>query len=154
MEANGQATKTSSVFRMECAVRVNVRASAKTLWSLLTNAKDFPRWNSTVTSVDGDIAVGSKLALRVPIAPNRVFRPKVTELVPEQRMVWSDGAAPMFHGLRVFTLTPREDGSTDFAMVETFRGVMLPLIKGSLPDFRAPFEQYAADLKREAEKRN
>jgi hypothetical protein len=31
--------------------------------------------------------------------------------------------------------------------------VMLPLIKGSLPDFGPSFEQYAADLKREAERR-
>ena len=46
----------------------------------------------------------------------------------------------------------RTDGTTDFSMVETFDGIMLPLIKGSLPDFAPPFEQYAADLKREAEK--
>jgi hypothetical protein len=38
-------------------------------------------------------------------------------------------------------------------MVEVFRGLMLPMIKGSLPDFGPPFEQYAADLKREAEAR-
>jgi hypothetical protein len=137
---------------MECAVAVNVRAAPATIWALLTNAADFPRWNSTIKSLEGDIAVGKKLALRVTVAPERVFKPKVTELVPEQRMVWSDGAAPMFKGVRVFTLSGRPDGSTDFSMVETFSGVMLPLIKGSLPDFGPPFEQYAADLKREAEK--
>ena len=45
----------------------------------------------------------------------------------------------------------REDGTTDFAMVEVFAGVMLPLIKSSLPDFAPVFERYAGDLKREAE---
>lgn len=84
-------------------------------------------------------------------APGRVFKPKVTELEPEKRMVWSDGAAPMFKGIRTFTLAPKGDGTTDFTMVEVFAGVMLPLIKGSLPDFGPPFEQYAADLKRAAE---
>jgi hypothetical protein len=106
-----------------------------------------------VKSIEGDIALGSKLALRVPIAPDRVFRPKVTELVPEKRMVWSDGMAPMFKGTRVFELKEGAHGTTEFSMVETFAGVMLPMIKGSLPDFGPPFEQYAADLKREAEKR-
>ena len=33
-----------------------------------------------------------------------------------------------------------------------FNGIMLPMIEGSLPDFGPPFEQYAADLKREAER--
>jgi hypothetical protein len=67
-------------------------------------------------------------------------------------MVWSDGVAPMFKGVRTFTLSGRDDGSTDFSMVEVFTGVMLPMVKGSLPDFGPAFEQYAADLKREAER--
>ena len=103
-------------------------------------------------AIDGDIAKGNKLALRVP-ASERTFTPKVTELVPERRMVWSDGVMPMFKGERTFTLTPLEDGTTEFSMVEVFSGVMHPLIKGSLPDFGAVFEQYAAELKREAERR-
>lgn len=150
----GKATKKASTFHMECAVGIHIRAAPAKIWKLLTNAADFPRWNSTVTSLEGNIALGNKLALRVPIAPARVFKPKVTELVADKRMVWSDGAAPMFKGVRVFTLAARPDGTTDFSMVETFDGVMLPLIKGSLPDFGPPFEQYAADLKREAEKRD
>jgi hypothetical protein len=36
---------------------------------------------------------------------------------------------------------------------EVFSGVMLPMIKGSLPDFAPSFEAYAEDLKREAEAR-
>lgn len=47
----------------------------------------------------------------------------------------------------------RQDGSTDFAMEERFPGLMLPLIRGSLPDFRPVFERYALDLKRESEQR-
>jgi len=66
--------------------------------------------------------------------------------------VWSDGFAPMFKGVRTFTLAPNPDGSTAFSMVEVLSGVMLPMIKGSLPDFGPTFEAYAADLKREAER--
>jgi hypothetical protein len=36
-------------------------------------------------------------------------------------------------------------------MKEEFSGVMLPMIKGSLPDFAPVFEAYAGDLKRAAE---
>ena len=60
--------------------------------------------------------------------------------------------APMFTGVRTYTLTPKDDDSTDFFMSEVFSGVILPMIAGSLPDFGPTFEQYAADLKLEAEK--
>ena len=144
--------KKTSTFRLECRVTINIHATPEKLWTLLTNAADFPRWNSTVTSIKGSIAQGQKLELRVPIS-DRTFSPKVTELVPAKRMVWRDGMAPMFKGERTFTLTPRADGTTDFEMVEVFSGVMLPMIKGSLPDFGPVFDRYALDLKKEAEGR-
>ena len=61
------------------------------------------------------------------------------------------GFAPIFKGVRTFVLTPRNDGSTDFVMEERFSGLILPLVKGSMPDFGPVFERYANDLKREAE---
>ena len=65
-------------------------------------------------------------------------------------MTWSDGFAPMFKGVRTFELTAT-DGGVEFRMAEVFSGLMLPMIKGSLPDFVPIFEQYAADLKTAAE---
>jgi len=146
-----KATKTASTFRMECAITIAIAAPAERIWSLLTTAAEFPRWNSTVTSVGGTIALGEKLALVVPASPTRTFKPKVTAFEPNRAMTWSDGVMPMFKGVRTYTLTPRDNGTTDFTMVEVFRGMMLPMIKGSLPDFAPIFETYAQDLKRAAE---
>jgi uncharacterized protein YndB with AHSA1/START domain len=143
--------KSRSTFKMKCGVRVEIRAQPEKIWSLLTDAAAFPRWNSTVSSIEGKIALGEKIKLKVPIAPKRTFKLKVSEFEPAKRMVWRDGAAPMFQGVRTYTLTPREDGAIDFAMEEVFSGLMLPMIAGSLPDFGPAFEQYAADLKRAAE---
>jgi len=146
------AEKTTATFRMSCSVTCTIQASADRIWALLTDAAGFPRWNSTVTSLGGTIALGERLALRVPTAPTRTFKPRVTAFEPGARMEWSDGAAPMFKGVRTYALTSKGDGVTEFAMTEVFSGVMLPLIKGSLPDFGPVFEAYAADLKREAER--
>jgi hypothetical protein len=151
MTATPEATQSASTFRSECTIRCNIAASPAAIWALLTDAKGFPRWNSTVTSIEGDIALGNKLALRVPVS-ERTFTPKVVELLPEQRMVWADGMAPMFKGTRTFTLEVRSDGTTEFVMTEVFTGLMLPMIKGSLPDFGPIFERYARDLKVEAER--
>lgn len=146
-----QATQTSSTFRSTCSIRCAIAAPPAAIWALLTDAKGFPRWNKTVTSIEGHIALGGKLAVRVPVS-DRTFTPEVVELVPERRMVWADGMAPMFKGTRTFTLEAQQDGTTLFTMTEVFAGLMLPMIKGSLPDFGPIFEQYAHDLKAEAER--
>ena len=64
----------------------------------------------------------------------------------------SDGFAPLFKGVRTSTLAANPDGSTSFTMVEVFSGVMLPMIRRSLPDVGPSFVAYATDLKREAER--
>lgn len=137
---------------MDCAISATIRAKPETVWALLTDAAGFPKWNSTVTSIEGPIALGSTLKIKVPAAEGRVFKPKVTHFETARSMVWSDGMAPMFKGVRTFTLTPNGDGTTTFAMREELSGLMLPMIKGSLPDFAPIFETYAEDLKRAAEK--
>ena len=48
----------------------------------------------------------------------------------------------------LWTLTTTFTGWTDTA------GLMMPLVKRSLPDFRPIFERYANDLKHEAERAN
>jgi hypothetical protein len=152
-EPDGRAVKSATAFRIETGVAIRIQATPERVWSLLTNAAQFPSWNSTVTSIEGEIALGRKLAIRVPLAPKRTFHPKVAVFEPARRMEWSEGTAPMFRGRRTFTLVPGSDGAVEFSMVEVLSGVMLPMIKGSLPDFGPAFEQYAADLKREAERR-
>jgi len=151
-DTNGRTHRTKTTFRLEYSVAIDIRATPQRIWALLTNARDFPRWNSTVESIDGEIAQGQRLALRVKSAPGRVFKPGVRELVPNERMVWADGMPPMFTGVRTFELVPKAGGVTEFRMTEVFRGLMLPMISGALPDFAPVFEQYAADLKREAER--
>ena len=150
---NGRANRTKSAFRMEYSCGIHIHATPSRIWSLMTNAADFPRWNSTVKSVEGKIAAGEKIKLSVKIAPDRIFNLAIIEFVPEKRMVWSDGYA-MFKGVRTYTITPKADGSSDFTMAELYTGLMLPMIAGSLPDFIPEFEKYAADLKREAEGRS
>ena len=145
-----RAVKTASTFRQSCAITTTIAAPPERVWALLTNAADFPRWNSTVTRLDGEIALGKKLALQVPIS-KRTFTPTVVELEPNRKMVWSDGMAPFFKGVRTFTLTPA-GGETEFSMVEVLAGITLPMARSSLPDFAPAFEQYAKDLKREAER--
>jgi hypothetical protein len=67
-------------------------------------------------------------------------------------MNWIGGFAPLFRGVRRFILMRREEGSTDLVMEGRFSGLMLPLVRRSLPDFGPISERYANDLKDAAER--
>ncbi|UPT62614.1 MAG: SRPBCC domain-containing protein [Hyphomonadaceae bacterium JAD_PAG50586_4] len=137
-------------FRHTVRVETEIAASPERIWALLTDASGMPRWNSTVSAIDGEIALGQKLAIRVPISP-RTFTPTVTVFDPPKRMIWQDGTAPVFQGRRTFEIEPLATGSSRFVMTETFSGALMPMIGPSLPDFAPVFAHYAADLKRAAE---
>jgi hypothetical protein len=144
-------TQVRHPFSMECAVQVTIGAPAAVVWTILTDAPAFPRWNSTVTSIEGDIREGAHLRLHVP-GTTRTFTPTVSGMITNQRMTWTGGFEPLFKGVRTFMLTPRNSDSTDFAMTERFSGLLLPFVRRSLPDFGRVFRTYANDLKREAER--
>lgn len=90
-----KAIQTHSAFGMVCCVKVRILASAPRIWSLLIDARGFPRWNSTVTSIEGLIREGQRLRIRVP-GTGRTFTPKVSGVVSHRRMTWAGGFAPLF----------------------------------------------------------
>lgn len=143
---DGKAVTIKKTFSRETAVSIKINADKAVIWALLTNASDFSRWNSTIISIEGDIAQGEKIKLKAKLAPKRTFKIKIKEIVPEQKMVWGDGM-----GNRVFTLTEQGEGKVLFHMQEKIGNFMFPLFASQIPPFDDAFEQYAADLKKEAE---
>jgi len=134
------------------ATTIAIRATPERIWSLLTTGADYPRWNSTVSRLEGRIAPGETIKLFVKINPGRAFPVKVSEMTPPRRMVWSGGMPlGLFKGERTFTLSPNADGTTQFTMVEQFTGPLAPLIGKSIPDLQPAFDEFAAALKRESE---
>lgn len=142
----GKATTTKKTFSRETSVSTTIFADPAIIWALLTRASDIPRWNSTVTSVKGEIREGETIELKSILDEKRTFKLKVKEFVPEKRLVWGDAM-----GSRVYTLDKRQGGEVFFTMTEKIGGPLFPLFAGSIPSFDETFERYAADLKREAE---
>lgn len=142
----GKATTTKKTFSRETSVSTTIHADPAIVWALLTHASDIPRWNSTVTSVKGDIREGGTIELKSILDDKRTFKLKVREFVPEKRLVWGDAM-----GTRVYTLTQGEGNSTHFSMTEKIGGPLFPLFAGAIPSFDETFDRFAADLKGEAE---
>jgi hypothetical protein len=130
-----------------------IEASPEAIWAILTNAAGYPEWDPGVDRIEGRIAPGEKITAYTKLSPGRAFPAKVTEFVPGRKMTWTGGMPlGLFKGERSFTLTPQSNGATEFTLREVFSGPLLPLIGRSLPDLTATFEQFAAGLKRRAER--
>ena len=143
--SNGKAVTSKSTFSRETSISVHIEADAAIIWALLTNAADFPRWNSTVISISGKIQNGETIELKSTLDEKRTFKLKIKEFVPNQRLVWGD---PM--GSRVYSLEKAGKG-TQFKMSEKIGGPLFPLFAGMIPSFDESFDKFAADLKKEAE---
>jgi uncharacterized protein YndB with AHSA1/START domain len=143
---DGKAKTIKKTFSRETSVSTTIFADPAIVWALLTHASDFPRWNSTVTSMKGEIREGGAVELKSILDEKRTFKLRVKEFVPEKRLVWGDAM-----GSRVYTLTRGDGGSTHFSMTEKIGGPLFPLFAGAIPSFDEVFERYAADLKKEAE---
>jgi len=143
---NGKATTIRKTFSRETSVQIEINAEAAFIWELLTNAPDFPRWNSTVISITGNIVLNNEILLKSVLDAKRVFKLKIKEFVPETRLVWGDAM-----GSRVYTIQKVNKGTTLFAMTEKIGGPIFPLFAKMIPSFDESFEKFAADLKKEAE---
>jgi hypothetical protein len=149
---DGQATTTRTAFRLAISVGILIEAPATTIWTLLTDLHAQSTWNSTLASIDGKVALGERVSFRVPEAPRQTFSPTVVAYDEGHSMVWRLSRWPLLVGDRTYRLTPGPGGSTEFTLDEVFRGLLLPVIARTLPDFGRIFERTAADLKAEAER--
>lgn len=143
---SGKAATLKTTFSRETSIGIEIKADPAVLWALLTNAPDYPRWNSTVIAIDGNIALGETIKLKSILDPKRTFKLKVKEFEPAKRLVWGDA-----QGNRVYELNDNGNGTVAFGMTEKIGGFMFPLYAKYIPPFDKSFEQFAGDLKKEAE---
>lgn len=143
---NGKASTVKSTFSRATSVSININADPSIIWALLTNASDYPRWNSTVTSIEGNIKDGETIKLKSYLDAKRTFKLKIKEFNASNKLVWGDAM-----GNRVYTLSKNENGGTTFTMHEKIGGPMFPLFAKMIPPFDESFEKFANDLKKEAE---
>ena len=144
--AEGKATTIKKAFSRETSVSTTIHAEPAIVWALLTHASDYARWNSTITSLKGEIREGGTIELKSTLDEKRTFKLQVKEFVPEQRLVWGDA-----QGRRVYTLAKGAGDGVFYSMTERIGGPLFPLFSKYIPPFDESFEKFAADLKKEAE---
>ena len=143
--SDGVASTTRTAFSRSTRIAQHIDADPAMVWRLLTTAAEYPRWNSTVVSLDGQIALGSTIKLVSTLDPSRTFSLKVKEFEPNVLLTFGDA---MF--TRTCSLSGAA-GGTRVAIIERIGGPFYPFVARMIPPLDENFEQFTADLKKAAE---
>jgi len=131
---------------------ININASAETIWKILSDARGYPAWDASMDRIEGTLAPGETVKFFTKLS-NQAFPVKVTAFEPNHKMVLTGGMPlGLFKSERTHTLTANKDSTTTFHTAEIFSGVLLPLFGKNIPDLTENFKNFAAALKKQAEK--
>ena len=134
-----------------------IDAEPEAVWAVLVDLAAYPTWDSGVTKIEGARVAreGSKLKVTSEISPDRAFPVKISELTPDDRMVWLGGLPfGLFKAVRSFNVTSIGDGRTYFQTREVFQGPLLKVIGKKIPDLQASFDRFATGLDAEVQRRS
>ncbi|WP_448205144.1 SRPBCC family protein [Azospirillum sp. sgz302134] len=139
--------------RIDTAIRINAPASV--VWTVLTDTARYPDWNPFIRSLEGDLATGARL--RVRIAPDgaapMTFRPTVLLCEAGRELRWLGRVLlpGLFDGEHAFRIEP-DGAGVCFRHEERFRGLLVaPLWIRMAGPTRAGFEAMNRALKQRAE---
>lgn len=137
---------------MEYRASAAIAATAAEVWAVVTDVARWHEWDPNVVRVDGEVVPGGRVTVHTTLS-DRAFPVRVSELDAPRRMVWTSGMPlGLFKGARTFTLDER-DGVTTYTAHEVFGGLLLPLIRRSMPDLQPSFDAHAAGLRARVEAR-
>jgi hypothetical protein len=145
-------------YMRELRSEITIEADAETIWAVLTDTVSYPEWNPFITRIDGELAVGNKLRVRIepPGGTPMTFRPTCLERTNGRRLRWlgSLGIKGIFDGEHIFELESIGVGKTRLTQRENFSGLLVPLLWRSVaPNTLRGFEAMNLKLKSRAEEK-
>ena len=136
---------------------IDINASGERVWRVLTDFGAYGEWNPFITSISGEVRRGARLKVRVQPSGGRgmTFRPTVLAADRNRELRWVGRLLfpGIFDGEHAFLITPLENGRVRLRQQETFRGLLVPLLRRLLDgQTRAGFEAMNRALKERAER--
>jgi hypothetical protein len=109
---------------------VEIQASAKDVWKVLTDLKAYAEWNPLLYRVEGKVAVGEKVNLFAKTASNDMnFSCTVINVEENREFSWKFhvGLPFLFRGEHIFRIDPIDERRVRFVDREIFNGLLVPL---------------------------
>jgi hypothetical protein len=134
---------------------IDIQGTPDKVWEVLTDFAEYDEWNPFITSIAGAAEPGARLAVALTPPGGRtiVMKPTVRAADRSRRFAWLGrlGVPWVFDGAHEFLMEPGADGSTVFTQRETFRGALVPFVRGVLRKTEAGFEMMNVALKQRVE---
>jgi hypothetical protein len=123
---------------------------------MVTDGPGYSDWNPFMFLVEGTIAAGTRLKVHMRLGDGKpmVFTPVVTRMTHGESFRWKGGLILplLFDGEHVFEIEPQGDGMARFVQRESFRGLLVPVLRKMLDTrTKAAFELMNRALKEAAE---
>jgi len=141
------------MFRNEIRTEIEIDATATEVWDVLTDFPAYHGWNPGTATIEGEPAVGARLAVSMKLASGRgiVMKPRVVASDPGRELRWLGRllVPGLFDGEHRFEIHEREPGRVTFVQAERFRGLSVPILRrmievDTVATFRAVNEALAA----------
>ena len=134
---------------------LEIEASGEHVWRVLSDFAAYPEWNPFIPRIDGEIRPGARLEVSIqpPGAKGMTFRPTVLKAEPNRELRWRGRLwiPGLFDGEHAFTIEPNAASRVRFIQSETFTGLLVPLVSGTLEATLRGFEDMNRALKRRVE---
>ena len=140
----------------ELCIEIEIQASDKRVWQLLTDFASFPQWNPFIRQAKGEAKVGARLEVHIQPsgASGMTFKPIILKIEPKRELRWLGRllVPGLFDGEHIFTIEALEANRVRFTQREVFTGLLVPLFARSLnADTRRGFVEMNQALKLQAE---
>lgn len=138
----------------EVHTEVEINASAKKVWGIISDFQKYGEWNPFITHVQGEPKEGSKITIdvRTPAGAHRTYNPKITKAEQDKELRWVGKIPGVISGEHIFIITGQPGNNrVRFVNKEVFGGLLSSFFGSSIDDIRASFEQMNHALKKRAE---
>ena len=140
----------------ELRSEIEITASARRVWEILTDFAGFPQWNPFIRRARGNLVKGERLDILMQPSGARemTFSPTVLNVETDRELRWIGHllVPGLFDGEHIFTIEPLGTGRVRFTQQEIFTGLLVPLLARMLDsDTERGFEEMNNALKARAE---
>jgi len=133
---------------------VDIDRPAADVWAVLTDFDGYPEWNPQIPRAKGELAPGRRVTFQThpPVGPTVTIRPRVLVVDPGRELRLRGSLPGIFSGEHWLILEPIGDGcATHMVQGETYRGLIVPLLRRVVAASLIGFQQHNAALKRRVE---
>lgn len=139
---------------MEYQSKIVINASGEQVYNVISNPQHFSHFDPNCLKIEGTLKLGQKIKLYSRLHGKKPLKMRVSVLVRNHKMVWVCGwPFNLFKRERIFTISAKDDSTTEFRIAEVYSGALLSLFRKKIPNMHTEFQLFTKGLKKFLESR-